>query len=128
MENLRILGTQTKYPQTPNEAVLETFENPEKERDYSIKLSSKEFSSLCPKTAQPDFYSIQIEYWPKEKCLESKSLKLYLFSYRQTGMFIEALTNKIADDVQKIIEAKRLIVTNTMNPRGGIPITVKVVR
>lgn len=128
-QNLKSLGNQnTQYAVQYNPGVLEVFENRYPENDYMITLSSSEVTALCPKTAQPDFYSVAVEYVPDKLCIESKGFKLYLFSFRNHGAFIETMTNMIADDLFKVAQPRCLKVTNTMNPRGGIPITVVVCR
>ena len=105
--------------------ILRTFTNPTIEYSQII-ISSNELSALCPLTKFPDFYQMRITYAPDKKCVESKSFKFYLHSFRDAGMFIEALTNRIADDFMKVCEPKYLQIVNTMNARGGIPITVTI--
>jgi len=112
----------------PDARILKTFENPKKEMTYTVIFSTKELTALCPLTGMPDYYTLEISYQPDEKCIESKSAKFYFHSFRDMGMFIEALTNKIADDWQKVCNPKYIKVVNTMNARGGIPITVTAVR
>jgi len=114
----------TVYPDTPEKAVLETFPNKYTARDYVVEFHCPEFTSVCPITGQPDFARITITYAPDRKCLESKSLKLYLFSFRNTGMFHEEITNRILDDLVKACEPKWARVLGRMNPRGGISIDV----
>ena len=91
--------------------ILETFENPNPERDYTIIHKAPEFTSLCPKTGQPDFGTIILEYNPNELCVELKSYKLYLNSYRNDGMFFEAVTNKILEDLVKVLDPSYLKIT-----------------
>ena len=105
---------------------LETFPNPNRERDYEIAFEAPEFTCLCPMTGQPDFATIRIRYVPDRKCVELKSLKLYLWSYRDEGAFHEAVTNRIADDVIAAIDPRRLLVEGDFYVRGGIRTTVKV--
>jgi 7-cyano-7-deazaguanine reductase len=105
---------------------LETFPNPKPERDYEIRFECPEFTCLCPMTGQPDFAVIRIEYVPDRLCVELKSLKLYLWSYRNEGAFHEAVTNRIADDLVAAIAPRRLSVTGTFNVRGGIRTEVAV--
>ena len=125
---LTLLGTgATKYPDSPDEARLEAFENSHPSRDYWIEFDCPEFTSLCPITGQPDFGHIRIRYVPDRTCIESKSLKLYLFSYRNRGAFHEEVTNQILDDVVKAIQPRKAEVIGTFNPRGGIAITVETV-
>jgi 7-cyano-7-deazaguanine reductase len=105
---------------------LEIFANPHPDRNYKVTFNTREVTSLCPITGQPDFYSITITYIPEQHCLESKSLKLYLFSFRQSGMFAEAMTNRILDDLVKACSPRWMQVESVMNPRGGIGLTVLV--
>ena len=107
---------------------LETFPNPRPERDYVIRFDCPEFTCLCPMTGQPDFATIEIEYVPDKLCVELKSLKLYLWSYRDEGAFHEAVTNKICDDVVSAIAPRKVTVTGRFNVRGGIATTVTVSR
>jgi 7-cyano-7-deazaguanine reductase len=105
--------------------LLETFKNQNPERDYTVKHSAPEFTSLCPKTGQPDFAVIVIEYIPDKLCVELKSLKLYLNSYRNDGIFFESVTNKILDDLVKVCKPRYMVVTAEFNVRGGILSTVE---
>ena len=100
--------------------LLETFENEYPNRDYNIIHVAPEFTSLCPKTGQPDFGTITIEYVPDKICIELKSLKLYLNSYRNDGIFYESVTNKILDDLVKACKPRYMLVTAEFNVRGGI--------
>ena len=115
----------TRYPQSPREARLEAFPNAHPNRDYWVEFDCPEFTSLCPITGQPDFGHITLRYIPGKRCLESKSLKLYLFSYRNEGTFHEAAVNRILDDVVKAIRPRRAVVKGVFHPRGGIAITVE---
>ncbi|MCH2227405.1 MAG: preQ(1) synthase [Candidatus Caenarcaniphilales bacterium] len=127
-ENLSLLGnTETKYPESPEEAKLESIPNLWTNNDYVVNLDCHEFTCLCPKTSQPDFASLEISYIPDQLLVESKALKLYLFSYRNQGIFHEFVTNKIANDLQEILKAKVLIVKGDFMPRGGIAIKPTVV-
>ena len=127
-ESLNLLGNnQTRYPSSPEEADLEIIPNLWQESDYVIDLDCHEFTCLCPKTSQPDFANLTIRYIPRKFLIESKALKLYLFAYRNTGIFHEFVVNKIANDLQKKLEAKVLIVSGDFMPRGGIAIKPKVV-
>ena len=99
---------------------LELFENPRSERDYVITIHCPEFTSVCPKTGQPDFGEIKIEYIPDLKCIELKSLKFYMQSYRNQGIFYEALTNDILDDLSGQCKPRWMKVTSRFTPRGGI--------
>ena len=105
---------------------LEVFPNPHPERDYEIHMECPEFTCLCPKTGQPDFAEIDILYTPDRKCLELKSLKLYLWSYRNEGAFHEAVTNKILDDLVAACKPRWMQVMGDFNVRGGIHTTVRV--
>jgi 7-cyano-7-deazaguanine reductase len=99
---------------------IELFDNPRPGRDYSIIIKIPEFTSLCPKTGQPDFGQIIIEYCPDKYCIELKSLKFYMQSYRNKGIFYEALTNDILDDLAKICKPRSMKVVSQFTPRGGI--------
>ena len=103
---------------------LETFDNPRPGRDYTIRIRIPEFTCLCPKTGQPDFAVIHIEYVPAARCVELKSLKLYIWSYRNEGAFHEAVTNQILDDLVRACEPHFMRVTAEFNVRGGIYTTV----
>lgn len=125
-EELTLLGRKiTGYPSSPQEARLESFENQYPGRDYRITFHCPEFTSLCPRTAQPDFGTIEIRYIPDKKCLEAKSLKLYLFSYRDVGIFNEDVVNKILDDIVSVCRPRKAEVTGEFYPRGGICISVE---
>lgn len=125
-KSLTLLGAkETVYPASPGQAKLETFANPNKERDYWIQFLCPEFTALCPVTGQPDFGTLTIRYVPDQHCLESKSLKLYLFAYRNEGVFAEAITNRVLDDIVAACRPRRAEVTGTFTPRGGIGITVE---
>jgi len=106
-------------PTQPNRN-LETFPNPKPERDYQIRMECPEFTCVCPRTGQPDFATIRIEYVPDQICLELKSLKLYLWSYRDVGTFHEAVTNQILDDLVAACRPRSMTVTSDFNVRGGI--------
>ncbi len=125
-EKLSILRPQDiKYPSSPDEAKLEVFKNPSPKNDYYIEFETTEFTSLCPITAQPDFGKITIIYKPDKKCIESKSLKLYLFSYRNFGGFAESIVNRILDDFVKACSPREVKVKGCFTPRGGISIKVE---
>lgn len=118
-----ILGSNnTQYPTHYAPEVLEAFENKHKENDYFIKFNCPEFTSLCPITSQPDFATIYISYLPFEKIVESKSLKLYLFSYRNHGDFHENCVNTIMKDLIKLLDPKYIEVWGKFMPRGGLSI------
>jgi 7-cyano-7-deazaguanine reductase len=103
---------------------LETFENPAADRDYTIRIRVPEFTCLCPKTGQPDFAELLIEYVPDELCVELKALKLYIWSYRDQGTFHEAVTNQILGDLVAAIAPRFMRLTAAFNVRGGIYTTV----
>ena len=125
-EELTILkASKTSYPESPGEATLETFENQYSSRDYWITFECPEFTSRCPITNQPDFGKIIIRYIPGKRCIESKSLKLYLFSFRNHNTFHEEVVNKILDDIVAVCQPRRAIVIGDFNPRGGISIKVE---
>jgi len=105
---------------------LETFENPNPERDYHIRIDSPEFTCLCPKTGQPDFAEIKLDYVPDQLCVELKSLKLYYWSFRDEGHFHEKVTNMIANDLIKLLDPRQIKVTAIFNVRGGVYTTVEV--
>lgn len=105
---------------------LETFENPNRVRDYQIAFDCPEFTCVCPMTGQPDFARIRIEYVPNERCVELKSLKLYLWSFRDEGHFHEAVTNMILDDLVAILAPRHMTVVGEFNVRGGISTIVTV--
>jgi 7-cyano-7-deazaguanine reductase len=104
---------------------LETFPNPRPARDYEIEIVQPEFTSLCPKTGQPDFGTIRIVYVPDRKCVELKSLKLWLQTYRTKGIFYEAATNEILDVLVAAISPRRMTVSGEFTARGGIATTVR---
>lgn len=110
----------------PSQAIdtLETFENPNFDRDYTIRIDVPEFTCLCPKTGQPDFATLSIEYVPDKLCVELKALKLYVWSYRDVGAFHEAVTNKILSDLVAAIHPRFMRLTAEFNVRGGIYTTV----
>ena len=111
-------------PQERQKKELETFPNPKPGRDYTIDIDCPEFTSVCPKTGQPDFATIQISYVPDQSCIELKSLKLYLGAYRQLGIFYEAVTNEILDDLVAACAPRRMTVVGDLNMRGGISTAV----
>ncbi len=103
---------------------LETFPNPAPQRDYTIRMTMPEFSCLCPKTGQPDFATLKLEYVPEERCVELKSLKLYIWAYRDKGTYHEAVTNAITADLVAALNPRFLRLTAEFNVRGGIYTTV----
>lgn len=114
-------------PATPS-TVLETFVNPSADRDYTIRMTIPEFTCLCPKTGQPDFATLELEYVPDRLCVELKSLKLYIWSYRDRGAFHEAVTNEIADHLAAATDPRFMRLSARFNVRGGIYTTVVVER
>lgn len=122
-ENLTLLGNQNvSYPMDYDPSVLETFDNKHPDMDYMVKFNCPEFTSLCPITGQPDFAAVYINYIPAEKMVESKSLKLYLFSFRNHGDFHEDCMNIILKDLRTLMNPKFIEVQGKFTPRGGISI------
>lgn len=121
-EGLKSLGKKTVYRDDYAPQVLETFENRHKDNDYWVRFNCPEFTSLCPITGQPDFAEIRISYIPGDRMVESKSLKLYLFSFRNHGDFHEDCVNTIMKDLIRLMEPKYIEVTGYFTPRGGISI------
>ena len=119
-ESLSLLGHASRLPGSPDVAVLESFPNRTPGRDYWIHLDYPEFGSLCPVTGQPDTARLRICYMPGERCLETKSLKYYLASWRNTALFNEDIVNRILDDVVKACGPKGVIVRGDFSARGGI--------
>ncbi|CAN5403853.1 preQ(1) synthase [soil metagenome] len=123
-KGLTLLGrSETAVPSSPSLKILETFSNPAR-RPYWIRFESSDFTSLCPITGQADFASIQIEYQPGKRCLETKSLKFYFASYRNERAFNEAVTNRILDDLVRACSPRRMIVRAEFASRGGIALTI----
>ena len=123
LEGVTLLGNQhVQYSGNYNPGVLETFENKHPENEYLVTFNCPEFTTLCPKTGQPDFGHIYISYIPRDRMVESKSLKLYLFSFRNHGDFHEDCVNIIMKDLVKLMDPKYLEVTGWFMPRGGISI------
>ena len=122
-EDLTLLGNKTKdYNMEYSPDILETFENEHKDNDYFVKFNCPEFTTLCPITGQPDFAAITISYIPNERMVESKSLKLYLLSFRNKGDFHEDCVNTIMKDLIKVMQPKYIEVLGRFMPRGGISI------
>lgn len=121
-ESLTLLGGNTSYPTTYTPEVLEAFDNSHPDRDYFVTFNCPEFTSLCPITGQPDFAEIVISYIPDIKMVESKSLKIYLFSFRNHGAFHESCVNLILDDLIKLMDPRYIEVTGLFTARGGISI------
>lgn len=125
-EGLTRLGSkETDYfYDNPNYTMLETFPNVYPDTEYIVTLESKEFTSLCPKTGQPDYGEVEISYVPDKKCIETKSFKLYLFAFRNWQSFMETITNKIFDEIWQACEPKWLEVNIKFFARGGVVLTV----
>lgn len=104
--------------------ILETFDNQYPDRDYTIRIVCPEFTSVCPRTGQPDFGTLTITYVPHRKCVELKSLKFYLQRYRNEGIFYEHVTNRILDDLVAVIEPRQMTIEAAFHTRGGIATTV----
>ena len=121
-ENLTLLGKETHYPEKYTPSVLETFTNKHSDLDYMVKFNCPEFTSLCPITGQPDFATIYINYIPDNHMVESKSLKIYLFSFRNQGSFHEDCINTILKDLRNLMQPKFIEVQGKFTPRGGISI------
>ena len=117
------MGYNPIMPTTPSKN-LETFSNPRPERDYEISMECPEFTCVCPRTGQPDFATIRIRYVPDRLCVELKSLKLYLWSFRDEGAFHEAVINRILDDLVRACQPRSMTVVGDFNVRGGIHTTV----
>jgi len=126
-QGLSKLGSRAAYAfSAPEASILEAFPNRYPDRDYVITFEHPEFTSLCPMTGQPDFGTIRIRYVPGERCVESKSFKLYMGAFRNHGSFMESLTNKIMDDLVAVLAPRRMTVEGIFNVRGGTHISVRV--
>jgi 7-cyano-7-deazaguanine reductase len=112
---------------TPSHDMLETFENQYPQRDYTIEIVCPEFTSVCPKTGQPDFGTLVFNYTPDKLCIELKSLKLYLQQFRNEGIYYEMATNQILDDMVEAIQPRYMQLVASFTPRGGITTTVSAV-
>lgn len=106
--------------------LLETFVNPWQDRDYVVEHVAPEFTSVCPKTGQPDFATIRVSYVPDRTCVELKSLKFYLQSFRMCGIFYEDVTNRILDDLVKVLQPRSMTVVSEWTPRGGLHSVIRV--
>jgi 7-cyano-7-deazaguanine reductase len=125
--DLSLLGrSEHRLPASPDDAALETFPNRTLARNYSIHLSAPDFSSLCPVTGQPDAAHVEILYIPDERCVETKSLKFYLASYRNHASFNEAIVNRILDDLVTVLKPRAMQIEAQFAPRGGISLRVDV--
>lgn len=123
--DLTLLGrSQSALPSTPGDARLESFPNQNPDRDYWIQLDCPEFTSLCPVTGQPDFARLEIRYVPDRCCVETKSLKFYLASFRNHPSFNEEVVNRILDDLIAACQPRKMTVTGEFGSRGGISLTV----
>lgn len=118
------LGTKVGIPASPDVARLETFPNPYPGKKYRVTLDCPEFTSMCPVTGQPDFGHLAIQYIPAKRCIESKSLKLYLASFRNQGQFAETITNRVLEDIVAACKPAYCVVKADFTPRGGIAIEV----
>ncbi len=114
----------TDVVKKPSPDILEVFDNPYPERDYVIEHVNPEFTSLCPKTGQPDYGELTLEYVADQKCVELKSLKFYYQSYRNEGVFYERLTNQILDDLVSVLAPRYMKLTARFTPRGGLHSTI----
>ena len=122
LDKLKTLGSRTSAPQTYDPSVLEAFSNRHPGRDYWVTFTAPEFTTLCPKTGQPDFATLTIRYIPEKRLVESKSLKLYLFGFRNHGDFHEDVVNIIYNDLSRLLKPRYLEVFGKFAPRGGISI------
>ncbi|MDD2796982.1 MAG: preQ(1) synthase [Bacteroidales bacterium] len=120
--DLNLLGNKTEYPSEYTPHILEAFDNKHPDNDYWVRFDCPEFTSLCPITGQPDFATILIDYIPAQRMVESKSLKIYLFSFRNHGGFHEDCVNLIMKDLIALMNPKYIEVTGIFTPRGGISI------
>lgn len=126
-DGLTKLGSRADFRfDAPDIAILEAFPNRYPDRDYVITFEHPEFTSLCPMTGQPDFGTIRVRYVPGERCVESKSFKLYMGAFRNEGSFMESLTNRIADDLAVLLAPRRMTVEGVFNVRGGTAISIRV--
>jgi 7-cyano-7-deazaguanine reductase len=124
-KHLTLLGQSgVKPPDSPDDAVIETFANTHPDRSYTITFHCPEFTAVCPITGQPDFGTITVSYIPAKSCIESKALKLYLHSFRNQGIFHENVVNRILDDLVKAVSPRQMTVLGEFNARGGISIEV----
>ena len=124
MKKLKDLGNKSKIPKDPTKFKLGAIKNPHEDLNYVVRLSTPEFTSICPITGQPDFGNIVIDYIPKKLIIESKSFKLFLTSFRNFGAFHEKCTLMIAKKIVKTISPNWLRISGFWNPRGGIPIDI----
>lgn len=120
VSKLRHLGVKSPKFEEPSVEILDTFPNKFPEKDYVIRFQTDEFTSLCPRTGQPDFASIKITYIADKECIESKSLKIYLYSFRNTGSFMETIMNTILNDLVAACQPREMTVLGVFGVRGGI--------
>ena len=125
-EHLTRLGVESAIPSSPDAATLEVVPNPHQEQEYLIRFTCPEFTALCPVTGQPDFATLFISYVPDKICIELKSLKVYLASYRNEGGFHEKVVNIILDDLVSACKPRKMTIVGDFNVRGGIHTTVTV--
>ncbi|MCM8525373.1 MAG: preQ(1) synthase [Lentisphaeraceae bacterium] len=126
LKDLTLLSkNESNYFNSPDDAKLECFENQYSNRDYWITFDCPEFTSLCPVTGQPDFGHIIIKYIPDKKCVESKSLKMYLFAFRNHNTFHEEVVNKVLSDLVEICDPREAVVIGDFRPRGGISLKIE---
>lgn len=119
--------SESQNPDQPEQrSLLETFDNKFPSRDYTIEIVAPEFTSVCPLTGQPDFGTIVLRYTPDQKCVELKSYKFYLQSFRNRGIFYENVTNSIFDDLVTVLQPRHLVLTAKFTPRGGISSVIEV--
>lgn len=123
--SLTLLGnSEAAFPRSPRKAQIETFPNPKPDRPYTIRLDCPDFTSLCPVTGQPDFAEIFVDYIPEKLCIETKSLKLYLSSYRNVRSFNEHVINRILDDLVQACQPRKMKIEGKFVPRGGLSLCV----
>lgn len=128
-EHVQLLGNGEGYQQNaPFKDLLEVFPNPHKKNEYTVELEFPEFTSLCPKTGQPDFAHIYLTYDPRNYCVETKSFKIYLFSFRNHGAFMEDIVNTILNDFVAKANPRKIKVAGDFNVRGGTKLRVKAVK
>jgi 7-cyano-7-deazaguanine reductase len=122
---LRLLGKASALPTEPSRQILDSFLNSHPDRDYTIFLETEDFSSVCPVTGQPDYAEISIQYVPAARCVETKSLKYYLASFRNTPAFNEQIVNRILEDLVAVCSPKSMTVRGAFASRGGLSLTVE---
>jgi len=126
MDELTLLGrSETRLPETPDRAILEVFPNPSPESRIVIRLETREFTSVCPKTGQPDFATIQVEYIPDQNCIETKSLKFYWASFRNYQAFNEQVVHRMHQDLVAVCKPRKMVMVGEFGSRGGIQLTVR---